>query len=93
VKPEALLVELAGAMTRRLAQWRQGEGFASIRADWLKRAAGLGGDIRVRLPEREFSGRFEGLDETGRLLVAEDGTLTAVGAGEVFGFGATGETG
>ena len=41
----------------------------AIRADWLKRAAGLGEDIRVRLPERELSGRFEGLDETGRLLL------------------------
>ncbi len=46
-----------------------GRGFAGIRADWLKRAAGLGNDIRVRLPEREFSGRFEGLDDAGHLLV------------------------
>jgi len=86
VTPEQLLVELAAAMTQRLAQWRRGEGFAAIRADWLKRAAGLGGDIRVRLPEREFAGRFEGLDEAGRLLVRAGGVLTAVGAGEVFGF-------
>ena len=71
--PEALLAELAAAMARRLTQWARGDGFACIRADWLKRAAGLGGDIRVRLPEREFCGRFEGLDESGRLLVTEDG--------------------
>jgi BirA family biotin operon repressor/biotin-[acetyl-CoA-carboxylase] ligase len=89
VTPEALHAALAAAMARRLAQWAKGRGFASIRADWLKRAAGLGGDIRVRLPEREFSGRFEGLDEVGRLLVVHDGALTAVGAGEVFGFGET----
>jgi BirA family transcriptional regulator, biotin operon repressor / biotin---[acetyl-CoA-carboxylase] ligase len=86
VTPDALLLELAAAMTRRLGQWHCGGGFASIRADWLKRAAGLGDDIHVRLPEREFSGRFEGIDAEGRLLVSEAGALTAVGAGEVFGF-------
>ena len=83
--PEAIFAALASAMQRRLAQWRGGDGFAAIRADWLKRAAGLGEPIRVRLPEREFSGRFEGLDETGRLLVQSASGLTTVTAGEVFG--------
>lgn len=87
--PEALLQALAEAMQTRLAQWDRGQGFAAIRGAWLRRAAGLGQDIRVRLPEREFSGIFDGLDEAGRLLVrGEDGT-TAVTAGEVFGFGQT----
>ncbi|RDV01265.1 biotin--[acetyl-CoA-carboxylase] ligase [Undibacter mobilis] len=87
VMPEMLLRALAAAMQARLAQWDRGQGFAAIRSAWLKRAAGLGQDIRVRLPEREFSGVFDGLDEQGRLLVrSEDGT-TAVTAGEVFGFG------
>ena len=89
VTPEALHAALAAALARRLAQWAQGQGFAAIRADWLKRAAGLGADIRVRLPEREFSGRFEGLDENGRLLVVEGGAIVTVGAGEVFGMGET----
>ena len=89
VEPAALMNALAAALARRLAQWAQGQGFAAIRADWLKRAAGLGADIRVRLPEREFSGRFEGLDENGRLLVVEGGAIVTVGAGEVFGMGET----
>ncbi len=72
-----MLAALAGAMDRRLAQWARGEGFAAIRADWLKRAAGLGQEIRVRLPEREFSGLFEGLDDAGRLLVQQAGVRDA----------------
>ena len=89
VEPAALMNALAAALARRLAQWAEGQGFAAIRADWLKRAAGLGADICVRLPEREFSGRFEGLDENGRLLVVEGGAIVTVGAGEVFGMGET----
>jgi len=85
VSPDMLFTALSQSMQRRLAQWEQGAGFAHIRADWLARAAGLGETITVRLPEREFSGRFEGLDEAGRLLVQESGRLTTVTAGDVFG--------
>jgi BirA family biotin operon repressor/biotin-[acetyl-CoA-carboxylase] ligase len=87
VVPDALLVALAAAMQRRLTQWQSGENFASIRADWMARAAGLGEDISVRLPERELRGRFEGLDEAGRLLVRQPDGLATVTAGEVFGLG------
>jgi BirA family biotin operon repressor/biotin-[acetyl-CoA-carboxylase] ligase len=83
--PERLLEALGAAMARRLAQWRGGEGFAAIRTDWLKRAASLGEDIRVRLPERELNGRFEGLDDSGCLLLKTAGGVTTVAAGEVFG--------
>lgn len=87
VVPDALLRALALAMQTRLAQWDRGQGFAAIRSAWLRRAAGLGQDIHVRLPEREFSGIFDGLDEAGRLLVRGEDGITAVTAGEVFGFG------
>jgi len=87
VVPDALLQELAEAMQKRLAQWKGGLGFSATRADWLKRAAGLGEILRVRLPERELYGRFQGLDDAGRLLLEQAGTVTPVTAGEVFGFG------
>ena len=87
VTPGRLFLALAAAMQARVAEWRRGEGFGAIRAAWLKRAAGLGEPIKVRLPERELTGRFEGLDETGRLLVAGASGTIAVTAGEVFGFG------
>ena len=87
VTPEALFAALSAAMLRRLAQWQSGAGFATIRADWLARAAGLGEDIRVRLPERELRGRFLGLDEGGRLQVEQPSGLSTVTAGEVFELG------
>jgi BirA family transcriptional regulator, biotin operon repressor / biotin---[acetyl-CoA-carboxylase] ligase len=74
-------------MQRRLAQWDRGRAFAVIRTDWIKRAAGLGQTLCVRLPGRELSGRFEGLDDEGRLLLDQGGSVTAITAGEVFGFG------
>jgi BirA family biotin operon repressor/biotin-[acetyl-CoA-carboxylase] ligase len=87
VVPDALFAALSAAMERRLAQWKRGQGFAEIRTDWLKRAAGLGETLQVRLPERELSGRFDGLDDGGRLLLDQSGKVTVVTAGEVFGFG------
>jgi BirA family biotin operon repressor/biotin-[acetyl-CoA-carboxylase] ligase len=87
VAPAHLLPVLAATMAQRLTQWDRGRGFSEIRAGWLKRAAGLGQAIKVRLPDREFSGNFEGLDDAGRLLVRGSAGLTTVTAGEVFGLG------
>ncbi len=87
VVTDTLFAALSAAMERRLAQWNRGQGFGAIRADWLKRAAGLGEILRVRLPERELSGLFKGLDENGRLLLEQGGRISAITAGEVFGFG------
>jgi len=85
VAPQALLVALSRAMQARLAVWDRGAGFAKIRADWLARAAGLGGDIVVRLPDRELAGTFETLDRIGRLMLRlPAGTLEAITVGEVF---------
>jgi BirA family biotin operon repressor/biotin-[acetyl-CoA-carboxylase] ligase len=83
--PEQLFALLATSMQQRLRQWQRGQGFASVRADWLRRAAGIGEPIRVRLPERELAGRFQGLDEVGRLLVDGPDGVASVTAGEVFG--------
>lgn len=76
---------LSMSVAERLAQWSRGQGFASIRADWLDRAAGLGQDIVARLGDREFRGRFETLDDAGRLiLLLPDGQKQIIGAGEIF---------
>jgi len=84
VAPESLLKALRAAMAVRLEQWNRGEGFALIRAAWLERACGLGQPLRVRLPEGELSGRFEGLDHAGRLLLRRRHGTAAIAAGDVF---------
>jgi len=85
VDAAALISHLAAAMQTRLAQWRRGAGFAGIRTAWLARAHGLAQPIHVRLAEREATGSFETIDETGRLMLrVENGGLEAIAAGEVF---------
>jgi BirA family transcriptional regulator, biotin operon repressor / biotin---[acetyl-CoA-carboxylase] ligase len=88
VSADDLFLALSGAMMERLAQWRRGAGFSATRSDWLDRAIGIGGDMRVRLPDRELIGRCEALDEAGRLLLRlADGSLETITAGDVFPLG------
>jgi BirA family transcriptional regulator, biotin operon repressor / biotin---[acetyl-CoA-carboxylase] ligase len=76
----ALSVKMLG----RLAQWNRGEHFSTIRTDWLARVAGLGDVLRVRLADREVSGRFEGIDDAGRLvLLLVEGGREVIAAGDV----------
>ena len=84
VSAEAAFNKLSAKMIGRLAQWNQGEHFATIRTDWLSRAAGVGGNISVRLPDRELAGLFETVDEIGQLVLVEpEGTRHAIAAADV----------
>ncbi len=85
VSADAVMAELAAAMCRRLSQWNRGHDFACIRAEWLERTRGLGETLKVRLADRELSGRFQGLDEFGRLLLENQDGIIAVATGDVFG--------
>jgi BirA family biotin operon repressor/biotin-[acetyl-CoA-carboxylase] ligase len=82
--PESVFERLSAAMIARLAQWDRGAGFATIRNDWLSRAAGIGKPIRVKIGEADVSGVFEDIDASGRLVVRlPDGTMQTVAAGDV----------
>ncbi len=84
--PDRLFEVLSGTMQARLTQWNRGAGFAAIREDWLTRATGIGGPVRVALPDGEHAGRFETIDQHGRLMLRRpDGALEAIAAGDVFG--------
>lgn len=82
-EPEAMFALLSAAMARRLDEWRTGS-FAPLREAWLSRARGVGETITVRLPTREITGIFSGLDGEGRLLLRHDGAVEAISAGDVF---------
>jgi BirA family transcriptional regulator, biotin operon repressor / biotin---[acetyl-CoA-carboxylase] ligase len=84
VPVEVLFLRLSATMMRRLKQWDRGAGFEAIRGDWLARAAGLGGPIRIALPDGERSGRFETVDARGRLVLRlPDGAIETITAGDV----------
>lgn len=72
------------------ALWDDGRGFAAIRERWLARAAGLAGEVSVRIRDDLLEGRFETIDELGQLVIrAGDGSARHVSAGEVH-FGGAG---
>ncbi len=72
----------------RWAKWYErwsAEGFRDIRDAWLSRAANIGTRIRARLQNEETSGMFEGIDETGALILREaHDRVRIIAAGEVF---------
>lgn len=84
----SLFAALSDAWVRFHLIWDGGRGLGEIRALWLAQAAGLGAPVAVRIGESVLRGKFETLDEEGRLIVlTEDGDRRAVTAGEVH-FGA-----
>jgi BirA family biotin operon repressor/biotin-[acetyl-CoA-carboxylase] ligase len=79
-----LMPPLSLKMVGRLAQWNGGEGFSTVRADWMARAAWIGENVGVRLADRELSGTFEGLDEAGHLVLRLlDGRVEIITAADV----------
>jgi len=85
VSRDELLHRLIARFGEALAEWSAGVGFASVRAAWLQRAAGLGDRILV---ETAGGGRrdgvFEGLDPDGRLLFRGDRGLETIEAGDIW---------
>jgi BirA family transcriptional regulator, biotin operon repressor / biotin---[acetyl-CoA-carboxylase] ligase len=78
------LLHLACTWAKWYEVWTA-RGFGDIRDAWLARAAHIGGRIRARLQNEETSGVFEGIDETGALILREaQGRTRIIAAGEVF---------
>src|SRR5262249_11532571 len=64
VSPATLFSALSIKMLGRIAQWNGGEGFSTIRADWLAPASGVGERVRGRPAQRELVGPFQALGGT-----------------------------
>lgn len=83
VDPDALFDALRSTMGDAIATWDDGRGYAAIRARWLARALPLDTPLVVRGSHEPLSGRFQGIDDKGRLLLLGPHGPVTVEAGEV----------
>jgi BirA family transcriptional regulator, biotin operon repressor / biotin---[acetyl-CoA-carboxylase] ligase len=80
-KAEDVFLLLSEEMTNWLGFFQQG--FDVIRAEWLRLAAGIGGEIRVTTTTRQFEGTFESIDADGRLMLRDAQGVHVIEAGDV----------
>jgi BirA family biotin operon repressor/biotin-[acetyl-CoA-carboxylase] ligase len=83
IPPSVVVAAFIHRFAAWLARWRAA-GFAPLRDAWLRRAAGLGGPIRVRLERTILDGRFLDLDSDGALRLGLPSGERRIAAGEVF---------
>lgn len=85
--PPALVPEAAAAaLMVSLDHWstiRQAGGFGPIREAWLQRGPPVGTPLTVTTPSGPLAGRFEGLDDTGALLLRTALGMESITAGDV----------
>ncbi len=84
IAAELVFQQLSAAMADWVETWAGGDGFETVRAEWLSLAAGLGARISVSRPTQSIEGVFKTIDATGRLIVAQASGEVAIDAGDVF---------
>jgi BirA family biotin operon repressor/biotin-[acetyl-CoA-carboxylase] ligase len=84
VTPRECLDKLDKSLAHWLAVWREGQGFAEIRENWLAQAAGLGQDFVGVVNQKEVQGKFADLGDDGAMiLILADGSRKPIHSGEV----------
>lgn len=84
VTPRECLDVLDRSLSHWLAVWREGRGFADIRANWLSHAAGIGQEFTAVINQNELRGRFADLGDDGAMILAlADGSRKSIHSGEV----------
>ncbi|TIP85545.1 MAG: biotin--[acetyl-CoA-carboxylase] ligase [Mesorhizobium sp.] len=85
---ETLFLALSDAWSENARLWNDGRGLSAVRRRWLARAAGLGGQVAVRIDGNVVRGTFETIDEDCRFVIRDDeGSVLTIAAGDVH-FGA-----
>lgn len=83
VDRSGLTVALLGVLSDRLSQWRAGN-LDALAADYRGVSTTIGTRVRAILPgDSEIVGFATGIDDGGRLLIDEDGTVTTISAGDI----------
>ena len=59
-------------------------GFATVRDVWCEHAKGIGTTITVNLPDQQLTGRFDGIDDDGKLQLSTEEGLKKITAGDIF---------
>jgi BirA family biotin operon repressor/biotin-[acetyl-CoA-carboxylase] ligase len=83
VSPDAVFSALVPAMAEALALWNRGHGFLAIRDAWLRSALPVGTTLTARLAQGPTTGRFQGMDAAGRLLLLGPDGLITIEAGDI----------
>lgn len=90
---ETLFLALSDAWSVNARLWDEGRGLSAIRWRWLERAAGLGGEVAVRIDGTVVRGTFETIDEDCRFVIRDkSGSMLTIAAGDVH-FGAVASAG
>lgn len=85
---ETLFLALSDAWSANYGIWDEGQGLSVIRDRWLSRAAGLGGEVAVRIDGDVIRGVFETIDEDCRFVIRDRADkIIRITAGDVH-FGA-----
>ncbi|PPD45923.1 MAG: biotin--[acetyl-CoA-carboxylase] ligase [Methylocystis sp.] len=79
----AFFAQLSDSLLEALDIWRSGEGFAGIRTEWSADAAAVGEEVRVALNDETVVGRFDGVDQIGRLVLGTRHGRRVIEAGDV----------
>jgi BirA family biotin operon repressor/biotin-[acetyl-CoA-carboxylase] ligase len=93
VGAEELFAKLSDAWVEFRGLWDNGRGFGEIRRRWLERATGLGQPVAVHSGGRAVEGIFDGIDETGCMIIRTSaGGRIPISAGDVY-FGSAASAG